>query len=83
MTDVDARVISFNVRAPIRFDDVLDPYTFGLVLHEIAHLETPEHDLRFIDRLQAIAGQAVELFAEEGPELAEALRRGDPDRRRS
>jgi hypothetical protein len=83
VTDVDARIIAFNVRAPIRFDDLLEPHTFGLVLHEIAHLETPEHDRRFIDRLQVLAGQAARLFAEEGPELARGLRRGDPDRRRS
>jgi len=80
-TDVDARIISFNVRGPLRFDDILDPMTMGVVLHEIAHLETPEHDRRFVERLQHLAGATAKLFAAEGPELAAALRRGDPDRR--
>ncbi|MEM9196201.1 MAG: ATP-binding protein, partial [Myxococcota bacterium] len=79
-TDVVAKIISFNVRGPIRFDDVLDPYTLGIVLHEIAHLETPEHDLRFIDRLQWLGGQTAKVLSEGGPELGAALRAGDPDR---
>jgi len=82
VTDVDRREIAFNVRGPLRFDDVLDPSTLGVVLHEIAHLETAEHDHRFIDRLQHLAGKAVRLLSEGGPALAEALRRGDPDRAR-
>ena len=65
------------------FDDILDPQTLGVVLHEIAHLETPEHDHRFIDRLQLLAGQTAKLFAEEGSPLAAALRAGDPDHKRS
>lgn len=80
-TDVDTRVISFNVRGPLRFEDPLDPHTLGVVLHEIAHLETPEHDRRFIDRLQQIAAATTRVFAEGGPALAEDFRRGDPDRR--
>ena len=83
VTDVDAREISFNVRAPLRFDDILDPQTLGVVLHELAHLETAEHDHRFIDRLQHLAGKAARLLAEGGPALASALRRGDPDRPRA
>jgi len=82
-TDVDARVISFNVKGPLRFDDILDPSTLGVVLHEIAHLDTPEHDRRFIDRLQLLAGATVRLLAEGGQPLAELLRRGDPDRSRA
>lgn len=78
-TDVDARIISFNVRGPLRFDDILDPTTLGVVLHELAHMDTPEHGRLFIDRLQQLAGQTARLFAEE-PGLAEGLRRGDPDR---
>lgn len=78
----DARVgeIAFNVRGPLRFDDVLEPYTFGIVLHELAHFETQEHDRRFVDRLQQLAGRAVHLLAEGGTPLADALRGGDPDR---
>lgn len=78
-TDVDARVLFFNVRGPLRFDDVLDPATLGVVLHELAHLDAAEHDHRFLDRLQHLAGGAVRLFAEGGGELATRLRRGDPD----
>ncbi|HJL19576.1 MAG TPA: ATP-binding protein [Sandaracinaceae bacterium LLY-WYZ-13_1] len=81
VTDVDARELAFNVRGPLRFDDILDPATLGVVLHELAHLETPEHDHRFIDRLQHLAGKTARLLGEGGPALAEGLRRGDPDRR--
>ncbi|MCB9596556.1 MAG: ATP-binding protein [Sandaracinaceae bacterium] len=80
VTDVDRREIAFNVRGPLRYDDILDPMTLGVVLHEIAHLETPEHDHRFIDRLQHLAGKAGRLLAEGGPDLATKLRAGDPDR---
>lgn len=82
VTDVDRREIAFNVRGPVRFDDILDPPTLGVVLHEIAHLETAEHDHRFIDRLQHLAGKTARLFAERGPALADGLRSGDPDRRK-
>ncbi len=78
-TDVEARLLSFNVRSNLRFDDVLDPMTMGIVLHELAHLVTPEHDHRYIDRLQFLAGALAKLLAEGGPELARGLRRGDPD----
>ncbi|MGE0784162.1 MAG: ATP-binding protein [Sandaracinaceae bacterium] len=78
VTDVDKKELSFNVKGPLRFDDVLDPSTLGVVLHELAHLETPEHDHRFIDRLQHLAGKAARLLAEGGPELASALRAGEP-----
>ena len=79
LTDVDARVISFNVRGPLRFDDVLDPSTMGVVLHELAHLASAEHDHRYIDRLQFLAGALARLLGEGGPALAAALRQGDPD----
>lgn len=78
-TDPEARVISFNVRGPLRFDDVLEPYTLGVVLHEIAHLEAPEHDHGFIERLQFLAGQAGKLLADGGPSLAQAIRQGKAD----
>ena len=68
----------------IRFfarDDVPEPQTLGVVLHEIAHLETAEHDHRFIDRLQLLAGLTAKVLSEGGPALAAALRRGDPDGR--
>ncbi len=79
VTDVDARIISFNVRGPLSFANVLEPHTLGVVLHEVAHLETPEHDHRFIDRLQYLAGQTARVLGEGGPALCESLRRGDPD----
>lgn len=78
VTDVDRKEISFNVRSLLRFDDILDPTTLGVVLHELAHLETPEHDHRFIDRLQHLAGKTARLLAEGGPDLAEGIRSGDP-----
>jgi hypothetical protein len=78
-TDPEARIVSFNVRGSLRFDDVLDPYTLGVVLHELAHLEVLEHDHRFIERLQFLAGQTGCLLARGGARLSEALRRGRPD----
>jgi len=77
--DATTRVISFNVRGCLRFDDILEPATLGVVLHELAHLDTPEHDHRFIERLQLLAGQAVKVLAAGGPALADRLRTGDPD----
>ncbi len=75
-TDVTARILSFNARGALRFDDVLDPHTLGIVLHELAHLVTPEHDLRFVDRLQLLAGLLARRLAEQ-PGLAAALRTAD------
>jgi hypothetical protein len=82
-TDPEARVISFNVRGPLRFDDVLEPYTLGVVLHELAHLESPEHDNGFIERLQFLAGQVAKLLADGDPGLARSLRHGMTDAPRS
>ncbi len=79
-TDGQARLISFNVRSTLRWDDLLDPATMGVVLHELAHLVTLEHDHRFIDRLQFLGGALGRLLAEGGSELGAKLRRGDPDR---
>lgn len=81
--DAEARILAFNVRGPLRFDDPLDPQTLGVILHELAHLDTPEHDHRFIDRLQLLAGLTAKALSEGGPELASALRRGDPDGKRN
>lgn len=82
VTDVDAHTIAFNIKGPLRFDDVLDPFTFGVVLHELAHLgRNPEHDSRFIDCLQQLAGASARLLGDGGPTFAEALRQGDPDKR--
>jgi len=79
VTEPRTNTLSFNVRSSLEFDDILSPHTFGVVLHELAHLDSLEHDMRFIDRLQLIAGQAVKVLAEGGPQLAAALRAGDPD----
>jgi hypothetical protein len=76
-TDVTARIVSFNVKGKLRFDDPLDPHTSGIVLHELAHLVTPEHDQRFVDRLQLLAGLLARRLAEQ-PGLAQALRSADP-----
>ncbi len=78
-TDPEARILSFNVRSHLRFDDILEPHTLGVVMHEIAHLDTPEHDQRFIERLQLIAAHTVRVLSEGGPELAKRFREGDPD----
>ncbi len=72
----ELRLLSFNVRGPLRYDDILDPYTLGVALHELAHLDSAEHDYRFIDRLQLLAGQVTRLIAED-PTVAVRLRSGD------
>ncbi len=72
-TDVTSRIVSFNVEGRLRFDDVLDPHTVGIVLHELAHLVTPEHDHRFVDRLQFLAGMLARRLTED-PSLAALLR---------
>jgi hypothetical protein len=78
-TDPEARLLSFNVRSGLRWDDPLDPTTMGVLLHELAHLVTLEHDHRFIDRLQFLGGALAKLLGENAG-LADKLRRGDPDR---
>lgn len=83
VTEPRTQTISFNVRGPVNFDNILEPHTFGVVIHELAHLDSLEHDMRFIDRLQLIAGQAARTLAEGGPTLADALRLGDPDEKLS
>lgn len=77
LTDVGARVVSFNVQSKLRFDDLTDPTTLGVVLHELAHLVTAEHDRRFVDRLQYLGAATANLFAAEGRPLLDALRSGD------
>lgn len=77
LTDVSARVVSFNVKSTLRFDDVLEPTTLGVVLHELAHLVSAEHDRRFVDRLQYLGAATAVLLAEGGPALCAALRAGD------
>jgi hypothetical protein len=72
-TDVTSRIVTFNVEGRLRFDDVLDAHTLGIVLHELAHLVTPEHDHRFVDRLQFLAGLFARRLAED-PGLAALLR---------
>ena len=52
---------------------MLDAHTLGIVLHELAHLVTPEHDHRFVDRLQFLAGLFARRLAED-PGLAALLR---------
>ncbi len=81
VTDSEARIIGFNVRGPLRWDDPLEPSTIGVVLHELAHLVSPEHDHRFIDRLQYLAGALGRVLSEGGPELAQRIRRGEPEGR--
>lgn len=72
-TDVTSRILSFNTAGRLRFDDVLDPHTLGIVIHELAHLVTQEHDARFIDRLQFLAGLLARRLADD-PSLAALLR---------
>jgi len=62
-TDPEGGEIRFNVLASLAWDDPTDPTTLGIVLHEIAHLDCPEHDRVFIDRLQLLAGKALRHLA--------------------
>lgn len=72
-TDVAARIVSFDVGSALRLDDLLDPYTLGIVLHELAHLTTAEHDHVFIARLQQLAGLVARRLADDAT-LATRLR---------
>jgi hypothetical protein len=77
LTDVGGRTVSFNVQSKLAFHDILEPTTLGVVLHELAHLVTAEHDRRFVDRLQYLGASLANVLAESGRPLLDALRAGD------
>lgn len=61
--DARAGTMKFNVLGKVDFEDPLSPTTLGIVFHELAHHFVAEHDHRFLDHLQHIAGRAASLLA--------------------
>lgn len=71
--DAGQRELRVNVKGRARLDDPFDPTTLGILLHELAHDSSDEHDFAFLRRFEALAGRALRRFLERAPEL-EAFR---------
>jgi hypothetical protein len=83
--DKTSREIKFNVLGKVDFSDPLAPTSLGVVFHEFAHQYVTEHDQRFIEHLQQVAGRGAAILAAGGPPLATRIREGrlnDTDRPR-
>ncbi len=61
--DASAGVLKLNVIGKVDFANPLSPTTLGIVFHELAHNFVTEHDHRFIEQLQSLAGRAAALLA--------------------
>jgi hypothetical protein len=61
--DADTGVLKFNVLGKVDFANPLTPATLGILFHELAHHFVAEHDQRFVEHLQNIAGRAAALLA--------------------
>ncbi|HLL83222.1 MAG TPA: hypothetical protein VK420_11245 [Longimicrobium sp.] len=79
--DAGRRELRINVKGRARLDDPLDPTTLGILLHELAHDATDEHDFVFLRRFEALTGKALRRFVERADELR-AFRREAGSRRR-
>ncbi len=55
--------LKFNVIGKVDFANPLSPTTLGIIFHELAHNFVTEHDHRFIEHLQSLAGRAAALLA--------------------
>ena len=80
--DAVRRELRVNVRGRARLEDPLDAVTLGILLHELAHDATDEHDFVFLRRFEALAGRALRHFADRAAEL-EPFRREAGGRRRA
>lgn len=56
-------VLKVNIIGKVDFANPLSPSTLGILFHELAHHFVAEHDQRFIEHLQNIAGRAASLLA--------------------
>jgi hypothetical protein len=70
-----------NVRGRANLDDPLDPATLGLLLHELAHDASGEHDVTFTRRLQALAGRALRRVADRPADLGAFRAARSPSKR--
>lgn len=61
--DASAGVMKLNVLGKMDFTNPLSPSTLAILFHELAHHFVAEHDHRFIEHLQNIAGRAASLLA--------------------
>ncbi|MFH2007574.1 MAG: ATP-binding protein [bacterium] len=61
--DAAEGVMKFNVIGKVDFTNPLSPTTLGILFHELAHNFVTEHDHRFIEHLQNLAGRAAALLA--------------------
>jgi hypothetical protein len=76
--DAASGTIQFNVRGKVEFDRPLSPTTLAILLHELTHHHVLEHDQRFIEHLQQLAGAAVALLATLEPGRLRAILEGEP-----
>jgi hypothetical protein len=65
--DAATGVMKLNTMGKIDFSSPLSPSTLGVIFHELAHHFVAEHDQRFIEHLQNIAGRAASLLASMDP----------------
>lgn len=61
--DASTGVVKFNIQGKVDYANPLSPTTLGILFHELAHHFVAEHDQRFIEHLQNIAGRAAALLA--------------------
>ncbi len=61
--DAASGSLKFNVIGKVDFANPLSPTTLGILFHELAHNFVTEHDHRFIEHLQSLAGRAAALLA--------------------
>lgn len=73
--DRGERTLRVNMKGRARLDDPLDPTTLAIILHELAHDASGEHDVTFMRRFEALAGRALRRFADRSAELAPFRRR--------
>ncbi len=61
--DATTGVLKFNILGKVEYGNPLSPTTLGILFHELAHHFVAEHDQRFIEHLQTLAGRAASLLA--------------------
>jgi hypothetical protein len=68
--DRERRVLRVNMRGQVRLEDPLAPQTLGIILHELAHEASDEHDFAFINQLESFAGRALRCLVDRPDLLA-------------
>jgi hypothetical protein len=72
--DREWRELRVNVKGRARISDPLEPGTLAIILHELAHDATEQHDVTFMRRFETLAGRALRRFADRPAELAQFRR---------